>query len=87
MRINRRDAIKLLAAVCVRDGWPDQRALIGPLATNGKHVKGKIRNVELLGHQGKLEWTQDESGLKIQLPFEAPGAHAFAFKVEGLDLG
>jgi len=60
--------------------------VIAPLATNGKHVNGRIRNVELLGHQGKVQWTQDEAGLRIQLPAEQPGAHAFAFKIEGLDL-
>ncbi|OLD63913.1 MAG: hypothetical protein AUI33_12570 [Ignavibacteria bacterium 13_1_40CM_2_61_4] len=67
-------------------GRPQGQAVIAPLATNGKHVTGKVRNVELLGYQGKLQWTQDESGLKVQLPDEKPGSHAFAFKIDGLDL-
>jgi alpha-L-fucosidase len=67
-------------------GWPQKQALITSLATNGKHVVGKVRNVELLGYQEKLRWTQGESGLKIQLPDEKPGSHAFAFKIDGLDL-
>ena len=67
-------------------GWPDKQAVITPLATNGKHVAGRIRNVELLGHQGKVQWVQDESGLRIEMPTEKPGSHAFAFKIDGLDL-
>ncbi len=60
--------------------------MIVPLATNGKHVAGKVGNVELLGYPRKLQWIQDESGLKIQLPVEKPGSHAFPFKIDGLDL-
>jgi len=67
-------------------GWPQKQAVIVPLATNGKHMAGKVRLVELLGYHGKLQWTQEESGLKIQLPDEKPGSHAFAFKIDGLDL-
>ena len=32
-------------------GWPQRQAVISPLATNGKHVAGKVRNVELLGYR------------------------------------
>ena len=67
-------------------GWPDKPPVIEPLATKGKHFAGRVRNVELLGHQGKLKWSQDESGLKVQLPPEKPGSHAFALKIDGLDL-
>ena len=35
----------------------------------------------LSGHQGPLEWTQDENGLMIQLPETKPCEHAFAFKI------
>jgi alpha-L-fucosidase len=67
-------------------GWPQKQAVITPLATGGKFVKGRVRNVQLLGHPGQLQWTQNETGLVIQLPDQEPGSHAFAFKIEGLDL-
>lgn len=67
-------------------GWPDKRATIAPLATVGKHVKGRIGNVELLGYSGKLKWTQDAEGLKVELPPEKPSDHAVVLKVSGLDL-
>jgi alpha-L-fucosidase len=67
-------------------GWPEKRAIIAPLATNGKHVKGRIGDVELLGFAGKIKWTQDSEGLKVELPPEKPSEHAVVLKVSGLDL-
>lgn len=67
-------------------GWPEKKAVIARLATSGKHVKGRISNVELLGFGGKVQWTQDDEGLKVELPPEKRGDHAFALKISGLDL-
>lgn len=39
--------------------------------------------VDIVSRNGNL---LDESGLKIQLPVEKPGSHAFPFKIDGLDL-
>jgi alpha-L-fucosidase len=63
-------------------GWPGKEAVMASLATNAKQGVGKIQNVELLG-AGKLVFTQDESGLKIQLPDHQPCDHAVAFKIAG----
>jgi alpha-L-fucosidase len=69
-------------------GWPEpqtsQQVLVAPLGTTSPHVIGKIKNVELLGHAGKLEWTHDSTGLQIKLPFEKPCNHAIAFRISGL---
>jgi len=65
-------------------GWPEKQAVIAPLATNSKYDVGKAANVELLGFPGKLKWTQDEGGLKVQLPEEKPCDYAVAFKITGL---
>jgi alpha-L-fucosidase len=64
-------------------GWPDYDVTIAPLALNTALRVGKIQNVELLGFDGKLEWSQDEKGLKILTPGKAPCEHAVAFKVTG----
>jgi alpha-L-fucosidase len=37
--------------------------------------------VELLGFKGKLKWTQDEAGLKVEMPEEKPSDHAVTLKV------
>jgi alpha-L-fucosidase len=65
-------------------GWPDKEVTIAPLATTRPQVAGRIQNVELLGHAGKLEWTHDEKGLTVQLPPEKPCDHAYALKIAGL---
>jgi len=39
--------------------------------------------VELLGYKGKLDWTQDEAGLKIFMPTRKPCDYAVAFRVTG----
>ncbi len=62
-------------------GWPEREASIPSLALGGKNAVPKIRNVALLGHPGKLTWTQDESGFKVTLPDKKPSDHAVTFKI------
>ncbi len=64
-------------------GWPEFEAVIGPLGTNNQYRIGKIQNVELLGFDGKLQWAQNDSGLRIILPEQKPCDYAVAFKVSG----
>jgi alpha-L-fucosidase len=64
-------------------GWPKHHAEIPTLALGGKLQVGKIRSVELLGHHGKLRFTQDEIALKIDLPQSKPSVHAVTFKIVG----
>jgi alpha-L-fucosidase len=64
-------------------GWPDYEVVIRPLALNTGLRVGKVSNVELLGYDGKLEWSQDEKGLKVLTPAKSPCEHAVAFKVTG----
>ena len=62
-------------------GWPEKEATIPSLALGGKNGVPMIRNVDLLGHKGKLKWTQDESALKVALPEQKPSEHAVAFRI------
>jgi alpha-L-fucosidase len=64
-------------------GWPDKEAAIPTLATGGKLGVGRIRNVELLGHKGKVTFTQDEGALKVQMPAEKPSEYAITLKIVG----
>ena len=64
-------------------GWPEREAVIPTLALGGKLGVGKIHNVELLGHKGRLKFSQDQAALKIELPPAKPSEHAVAFKVIG----
>jgi alpha-L-fucosidase len=68
-------------------GWPEYQTVIRPLATNTGLRVGKIQNVELLGFDGKLDWSQDNSGLKVMMPALKPCDYAIAFKVAGAITG
>jgi len=68
-------------------GWPEKEIVIAPLATTSPNVQGKIENVELLGHPGKLAWTHDDKGLTVQLPAQKPCDFGYALKIAGLDTG
>ena len=67
-------------------GWPDdQRVLIRSLATNAAEVAGrKVTDVSLLGYEGRLQWTQSEQGLAVQLPAQAPSEHAVTLRIGGI---
>jgi alpha-L-fucosidase len=62
-------------------GWPGAAASIPSLAIGGKYDVPKIHNVELLGHKGKLKWSQDAATLKVELPEQKPADYAVAFKI------
>jgi alpha-L-fucosidase len=66
--------------------WPAGRSvLVKSLATASPHSAGrKVSAVTLLGSAGKLTWSQDEAGLRVQLPAEAPSEHAVTLKIEGI---
>jgi len=57
-------------------GWPEKEAVVKPLGSAGKIVQ-----VELLGHNGKVSWKQEADGLKVQMPAEKPSQHAVTLKV------
>lgn len=62
-------------------GWPEGQANIRALGSNASPAFGKVEHVELLGHKGKVKWTQAGDGLKIELPQEKPSDYAVTFKV------
>ncbi len=64
-------------------GWPEYKALIPPLAMNTELRVGKIQNVEMLGSSGKLDWSQDETGLSVVMPQQKPCDYAVVFRVAG----
>jgi hypothetical protein len=43
---------------------------------------GKIRNLEVLGYKGDLNWKQDEAALKVEMPAEKISDIGITLKVE-----
>jgi len=68
-------------------GWPQDgqltiKSLAAPASGNGNRIK----RVELLGHKGRLNFTQSANGLVVSLPAEKPCDYAWSLKITGTDL-
>ncbi len=63
-------------------GWPDGDSfVINNLGTGSSAQPGGVKNVELLGSQAKLIWTQSADSLTVTKPAEKPCDFAYALKV------
>jgi alpha-L-fucosidase len=67
--------------------WPEDGADVVVTSLAKGANAGKIAKVELLGHAGKLTFTQDAAGLHLKMPAEKPCDFAYALKITGLKLG
>jgi len=64
--------------------WPGEQAVITSLA-KGAPSAGTVKGVSLLGHNGALQFKQDEEGLRVKMPAERPCDYAFALKITGAE--
>ena len=66
--------------------WPESRtAQIKTLAANSPQLAGrKVTDVSLLGHDGRMEWSQDEQGLTVKLPEKPPSDYAVTLRINGI---
>ena len=58
--------------------WPASEEI--EIAALGKNA-GAVEKVEMLGHDGTLEFTQTDTGLKVKLPADKPCQHAWSLKI------
>jgi alpha-L-fucosidase len=65
--------------------WPGAEAVITSLAA-GEKLEGKIATVTMLGSEGRLKFTQDDTDLKVKLPATAPCKYAYVLKITGLKM-
>lgn len=61
----------------------DNRELNIPSLAAAPNLRGKITHVVLLG-AAELNFTHDDTGLKVKLPDSIPAGHAFTLKILGL---
>jgi alpha-L-fucosidase len=62
--------------------WPGASVVLPSLA-RGKAPSGSIKSVTMLGAKGPLTFTQDASGLKVNLPATQPCENAYTIKITG----
>ncbi len=62
-------------------GWNHKEIGFAALSPQRGLYTRKVRNVELLGHRGKLKWTHDDHGLRVQMPKRKPCDYAVVFKI------
>lgn len=62
-------------------GWPAGTTILKSLGKNANLLDRPIRNVELLGNRGTLNWKESEAGLEISSIPDAPSSDAAVFKV------
>ncbi|MDQ2688188.1 MAG: alpha-L-fucosidase, partial [Armatimonadota bacterium] len=69
-------------------GWPEDggKYVVKTLAANAPGIVGQIKSVQLLGAHGKAAWKRTADGLEVTLPAQKPCDHAWALKIEGLNL-
>ena len=62
--------------------WPENGELtIKSFNSNVQLSSGGIDSIEMLGLKKNLQWSRNDSGLKIEVPKEKPCDYAFAFKI------
>ena len=62
--------------------WPKEKELVIRSLKEGNGMyTSEIESIQLLGNEGNLQFKKDADGLKITLPKEKVGNHAFAFKI------
>ena len=60
--------------------WPQEQAIITSLPLSAGHVT----RVTLLGSDTNLSFSQDQEGLKVQLPSQAPHNGPYPLRIEGV---
>jgi alpha-L-fucosidase len=63
-------------------GRPEKAAVVQALGLASPQKPGKIGKVELLGYKGEVNWKQDDSALKVEMPAEKISDIGITLKVE-----
>jgi len=63
--------------------WPTTGRMVVTSLGHDCGLGVKVKDVQLLGHKGKLKWEQANIGLVITLPEKAPCDYAVALKITG----
>lgn len=63
--------------------WPGKQVTIRSLGTSSSLWDKELDSISLLGHEGRLEWSRNKSGLTVRMSDRKPCEHAFVLKITG----
>jgi len=69
-------------AFCMNVPIPGMQLKIKSLGTDAKYFNKTIKDVKLLGYNGKLQWKLEADGLAITCPEKIPFATSVVFKID-----
>lgn len=75
------DKINREGPYAIELGWPSTGEAVIHSIRSGVVVERPVESVELLGSAAKLFFAGEADGLHIQLPAQAPGPIAYAFRI------
>ena len=61
--------------------WPGEEITISSFGPEAASTAEKIADIRLLGHERKLDWSQEENDLRIQMPDRKPCDYAYTLKI------
>jgi alpha-L-fucosidase len=61
--------------------WPRDRIVKIRALAKGSTLLGDIKQIELLGHNGRVTWARNNQELLVRLPSRRPCEHAFVLKI------
>lgn len=61
--------------------WPGEEMIIRSLSTNLRLYSGQIDSVRLLGSDDRIEWSHNETGLRMKMPSRKPCDYAFTLRI------
>ena len=62
-------------------GEPSGETAITSLASGNPHESRRVRQVQLLGHRGRIGFRQTDRALVVTVPGHLPTRHASVFKI------
>jgi alpha-L-fucosidase len=82
IRFTRNKANTVVYAIAL--GWPAAEFAVKSLGISAPTKPGKVTNVQLLGTEEKVKWTQTAAGLNVSLPerYKPAADYAAALKIQ-----
>jgi len=80
IRFTRSKSGDVIYVICL--SWPGEELAVQSLSSGSELCQRDVKDVGMLGVNQKLSWSRNDKALRVEMPAERPGRHAYALKVE-----